>query len=37
LRIADASIIPTMISSNPNQMMLIIGFKAIDLIKKDNE
>jgi choline dehydrogenase-like flavoprotein len=37
LRIGDASIIPTMISGNLNQIPMIIGFKAGDLIKKDNE
>jgi choline dehydrogenase len=37
LRIADGSIIPTLISGNPNQITMIIGFKAADMIKQDNQ
>jgi choline dehydrogenase len=37
LRIADGSIIPTLISGNPNQITMIIGFKAADMIKEDNK
>ena len=37
LRIADASIIPTLISGNPNQITMIIGFKASDMILEDNQ
>ena len=36
LRVVDASIIPTLISGNPNQITMIIGFKAADMIKQDN-
>ena len=36
LRIADGSIIPTLISGNPNQITMIIGLKAADMIKEDN-
>jgi choline dehydrogenase len=36
LRIADGSIMPTLISGNPNQITMIIGFKAADMIIEDN-
>jgi hypothetical protein len=36
LRIADGSIMPTLISGNPNQSTMIIGLKAADMIKEDN-
>jgi choline dehydrogenase len=36
LRIADGSIMPILISGNPNQITMIIGFKAADMIKEDN-
>ncbi|CAF1338680.1 unnamed protein product [Adineta steineri] len=36
LRIADASIIPNLISGNPNQITMIIGLKAADMIVEDN-
>jgi choline dehydrogenase len=37
LRIVDASIIPTLISGNPNQITMIIAFKAGDMIVEDND
>lgn len=37
LRVADASIMPVMISGNPNQITMIIGFKAVDMINDDNQ
>ncbi|UJR18652.1 hypothetical protein I4U23_005560 [Adineta vaga] len=36
LRIADGSIIPYLISGNPNQITMIIGMKAAEMILEDN-
>ena len=36
LRVIDGSIMPILISGNPNQITMIIGFKGADYILEDN-
>jgi choline dehydrogenase len=35
LRVADGSIMPTIVSANPNAAIIMIGEKAADLVKSD--
>jgi choline dehydrogenase-like flavoprotein len=37
LRIADASVFPELVRVNPNMTVVMVGAKAADLIKEDNQ
>lgn len=37
LRLADASIFPELVRVNPNMTVVMVGAKAADLIKEDNQ
>lgn len=37
LRVADASVMPTLISGNPNSVCIMIGEKLADMVRKDSK